>query len=306
MPQLTELLQQVTVDEPHQAGGLQVFGLRWDGGRRLEYSTLDEALAARTLEITEISEGGAVPTLKVINNADRMAFLMAGEQLVGAKQNRVLNASIMVAAGTNIPIPVSCVESGRWGYRSRSFNSSGTSSHSLLRRMMSNQVRGSYRSMGVAHSDQRSVWNEVSRKLGSMGSHSDSSALHQAYADHENRLRTILDELTPPMGACGVLFAFGGQIAGCDLFDRPETLVKLWPKLVRAYAIDALEGQAGSAAVTADAVREWLRLSKQAKIETFRSAGVGDDVRLESPALVGAGLVVEKEPVHVEMFAETS
>jgi hypothetical protein len=40
-----------------------------------------------------------------------------GEQLVGAKQNRILNMTVLVAAETEVTIPVSCVERGRWGYR---------------------------------------------------------------------------------------------------------------------------------------------------------------------------------------------
>src|SRR3954466_641475 len=92
MPQLLiDRLQTLEVAEAHAAGGLQVFGLRWHHDKDLTYSTLDDALAAETLEVTEVSDGGSVPTLKVINKADAMVFLMAGEQLVGAKQNRVLN-----------------------------------------------------------------------------------------------------------------------------------------------------------------------------------------------------------------------
>src|SRR5262249_52735467 len=140
MPQqLTERLQTVQVAEPCQVGGLQVFGLRWETGRRFSYTTLDEGLAAQSLQISEVNEGGSVPTLQVANQADTLAFLMAGEQLVGAKQNRVLNASIMVAAKTTLPIPVSCVEAGRWAYRSRHFGSGGTTSHSYLRHQMAKQ-----------------------------------------------------------------------------------------------------------------------------------------------------------------------
>jgi hypothetical protein len=53
---------------------------------------------------------------------------MSGEQLLGAKQNRVLNISIMVASKSDLPIPVSGVEAGRWRYQSRKFASSGTAS----------------------------------------------------------------------------------------------------------------------------------------------------------------------------------
>ena len=51
-----------------------------------------------------------MPTLRVINGADRPVLLLDGEELVGAKQNRVLNTSVLVAKGARLDIPVSCVE----------------------------------------------------------------------------------------------------------------------------------------------------------------------------------------------------
>jgi hypothetical protein len=304
MPQqISQLLQTVHVTDPQQAGGLQLFGLRWENEDALNYSTLDDGLADKTLDITEISEGGSVPTLKVVNKADRMVFLMSGEQLIGAKQNRVLNASIMVPKKSELPIPVSCVEAGRWRYRSPKFASGGSMSHGALRKMMSRHTTESYRREGSPKSDQSEVWGEVSRKLAKMGSASPSHELEQAYADHEYRLSDTLGQLKLPQGCSGVVFAMDGEIAGADLFDKPDTLAKLWPKLVRAYALDALErSDTSKAGVTPDAVRGWLRSASEAKSETFASPGLGQSLRLQGTKVLGASLVVDEHPVHVELF----
>ena len=124
-------------------GGFQVFGLKWLSGAGHDYATLDEALAEKLIEVTEVNEGGSVPILKVVNRSGRLVFLMAGEELVGCKQNRVLNASMLVPAHATTAIPVTCVERGRWGYKSSSFRSDSTSSHGSLRRMIAKQVSGS-------------------------------------------------------------------------------------------------------------------------------------------------------------------
>src|SRR5262249_61609992 len=126
------------------AGGLHVFGLRHDLPPALGYLTLDDALESQALKVTEVSEGGNVPTLKVVNTSGAHVFLMAGEQLIGAKQNRVLNTSLMVAPEVELPVPVSCVEQGRWAYHRRDFGSSGTSSHARLRAQMNKQANDSY------------------------------------------------------------------------------------------------------------------------------------------------------------------
>ena len=299
---LGALLETVEVDEAVEAGGLQVFGLRWRPGEPLAYRTLDDGLADGLLEVTEVASGGSVPTLKVANKGDVPVFLMAGEQLSGGKQNRVLNASILVPAHGELPIPVSCVERGRWAYRSASFGSAGSSSHSRLRKLMHGHTTMSYRQSGKPDSRQGEVWQEVDRKMAETGSHSSTMVLQQVYEDTEAELRGVTEQLRAPEGASGAVFAYGGKVVGFDLFDQPATLTKLWPKLVRAYAVDA-RAQAGAGAVTADEVRAWLRTAPQAKEETFKSPGMGDDVRLEGATLTGAGLIVGGRPVHVEVFA---
>ncbi len=299
---VSERLRSVCVEEPQEAGGLQVFGLRWESGC-LSYTTLDEGLSGGVLEVTEVSDGGSVPTLKIANKGDRMAFLMAGEQLSGGKQNRVLNSSIMVAAQAEMPIPVSCVERGRWAYRSSQFGSAGSSSHSALRKMMHAHSTEGYRSSGTPTSKQVEVWQEVDRKLAESSSKSQSQVLQQAYEDTEQVLGDVVAQLGAPEGACGAVFAYGGRIVGFDLFDQPATLARLWPKLIRAYAIDA-HYASGTAPVTRDVVETWVRGAATAKEEVFKSPGVGNDVRLEAPQLVGACLLVDDQPVHVEVFAE--
>jgi hypothetical protein len=305
MVSLATRLQTVRVDAPVQAGSLQVFGLRWETGAGPDYTTLDDGLAAGLLEVTEVGEAGSVPTLKVHNKGDALAFLMAGEQLAGGKQNRVLNASILVPAHSELPIPVSCVERGRWAYRGPHFGSSGSSSHGRLRKLMHSHATDSYRKSGRPSSKQGEVWAEVDRKLAETCSHSDTSLLEQAYLDSERVLTGEVGSLPPPEGASGAVFAYGGKIVGFDLFDRAETLTKLWPKLVRAYALDAVvsKDDAGKTVTPAE-VEAWLAKAVGAKEEVFKSPGVGDDVRVEGKDLVAAGLVVEERPVHVEAFAE--
>ena len=254
--------------------------------------------------MTEVAESGSVPTLKVTNKGDAPAFLMAGEQLSGGKQNRVLNASILVAPHSELPIPVSCVERGRWAYRSAKFGSAGSSSHSHLRKLMHSHATLSYRSEGKPSSRQGEVWREVDRKMAETGSHSDTMVLQKMYEDTESDLAPVTEQLQAPEGASGVVFAYGGRIAGFDLFDQPATLAKLWPKLVRAYAVDA-RAEEEAAPVTRSAVRDWLRTALGVKEETFKSPGLGDDVRMEGTTLVGAGLVLNDHPVHVEVFANT-
>src|SRR5262249_46640742 len=183
-PTFADMLRSVRVTDCQTAAGLQVFGLWHDLQPSLGYLTLDDALELQALKVTEVSDGGNVPTLKVINTSGARVFLMAGEKQGGAKPNRGLNTRPTVAAETAIVVPVSCVEQGRWAYRRPDFGSSGTSSHARLRAQMNRQANAGYASFGFAACHQREIWNEVSEKLTRMGSHSDSSALEQTYLDY--------------------------------------------------------------------------------------------------------------------------
>jgi len=300
-----EKLSGVEITSVQQAGSLQVFGLRWSARNDLDYTTLDEALLDKVLEVTEINEYGQVPAVKVANKSERMVFLMAGELLVGCKQDRVLNTSMMVPSKCEIAIPVACVEVGRWGYKSRKFRSGQTSSHGYLRMILSKETSARYKTKSAPGSDQRAVWAEVARKMGKMGSRSSSGALQDMFRDYGDKLDQMVRSISSPDGCNGVAFAINGKIFGVDLFDKPTTLGKLWPKLIKSYAMDALEdGGVDQKLLHPESVIEWTRSAQSAKQEWFDSPGAGQDVRIEGEMLSGAALVVEQHPVHLELFRE--
>jgi hypothetical protein len=68
------------------------------------------------LRIEELHEAGSAPELRVVNEGALRVLILEGDELVGARQNRVVNSSVLVAAGSELVLPVSCVERGRWSY----------------------------------------------------------------------------------------------------------------------------------------------------------------------------------------------
>lgn len=84
-------------------------------------SLLEEALEGGTLRIEELDEEGSVSELQVASTGTKPVLILEGDELLGAKQNRTVNSSVLIAADSRIVLPVSCVERGRWSYRSRAF-----------------------------------------------------------------------------------------------------------------------------------------------------------------------------------------
>jgi len=107
---LSNLLNTLEIGTPVTSGNLTMVPLLARTPASADYLLLDDALDAGLAEVTEVSQGGSVPELFFRNKSDKDILLVDGEELVGAKQNRVLNLSILVAAGKQVNVPVSCVE----------------------------------------------------------------------------------------------------------------------------------------------------------------------------------------------------
>src|SRR3990172_9050720 len=130
---MTTLTASCQLGEPVTHRGAVVAPLFPRLAPRAAYVTLDEALE-RGFRIREVSESGSVPELIAQNPTDADVLLYDGEELVGAKQNRILNVTVLVAAESMLTIPVSCVEQGRWSYRSDAFAPAPHAAYPELRR----------------------------------------------------------------------------------------------------------------------------------------------------------------------------
>ena len=95
-------LEQVKVGRKQSYKNLAMFPLLSTYSAPLDYLILDEALAEGLIEVVEVDEGGSVPELKVINKTPKMSLILDGEELVGAKQNRIVNTTILIQANTTI------------------------------------------------------------------------------------------------------------------------------------------------------------------------------------------------------------
>ncbi len=130
---ISDYLASIELGELQQYRNMVVYSLFTSVNHGPEYLTLKEALALGVLAIMEISEGGSVPQLKAINKGDLPILLLDGEELAGAKQNRVLNTTILLKEHSETIIPVSCTEQGRWSYRSVEFADSDVIMEQKLR-----------------------------------------------------------------------------------------------------------------------------------------------------------------------------
>ncbi|MFZ1292843.1 MAG: DUF6569 family protein, partial [Pseudomonadales bacterium] len=142
MKALDIALSGIRMGSPVTLETLTMFPLLGDAVGQSGYLTLEEALQSGLVRVTEVSEQGSVPNLCLVNEAEIPVLLLDGEELVGAKQNRIVNLTIMVAAKSETVIPVSCVEAGRWSRQSDEFSAAGRAHFSRGRAEKTAHING--------------------------------------------------------------------------------------------------------------------------------------------------------------------
>jgi hypothetical protein len=267
------------IGDPVAHGALTVFPLFAESPSPVRYALADEAIAAGSLTVEEVNQAGSVPDLVVENRLDCPVLFLEGEELRGAKQNRVLNTSVLVAAASKATIPVSCVEEGRWRYTSRRFGPGGTHASYKLRHVLKRSVERSSREGQGHRSDQGEVWKEVSRQMASLGSTSPTGAMADTYESHRESLAEFRSRLGYVNGAVGLAVAPGAKVVCVDLFDKPATCGKVWDRLLSGFVLDALEAGSAGERPGAAQVHELFTALREAPWRPTRPAGIGEEYR---------------------------
>jgi len=279
---MTVAIPKLRVGDPLRHEALSVFPLFADANGGVEYRLSPEALADESVVVEEVSEGGSVPDLLVDNQGDTRVLFLEGEELVGAKQNRILNMSVLIAAHSKTKIPVSCVEQGRWRYKSRRFGSSGSHSPSKLRSALKASVSRSVREKRGHRSDQSEVWSEVACLHETHEISSATVAMSDAFDAHRDRIVEYRDSLKYVDGATGMAVAVGGHVVSVDVFDKPVTCQKVWDRLLSGVVFDALEAGKTDEHATADDVERFVGSARDLSWEQTQAVGEGEEYRASS------------------------
>ena len=307
MQAISDTIDQLHLGKSTTFEGLTVFPLFGDTAFEADYLTLDEALEQEQARVLEVDEDGDVPNLLFENLGDRKVLLLDGDELIGAKQNRVINLTILVPAHTKIEIPVSCVEAGRWSYRSSEFKSAGRAMFSRARASKAEQVTSRMKRSGERHSDQSEVWENVAACSMHLDVESPTRSMGDMYEQHEERLGAYREAFEAGDKQVGAVFAVNGHVQGVEYFDSPRPFKLQLDKLVGSYAVEAVlrkqdESKGESKETTEAVARDFLEQVAAAKGEAYTGLGEGEDVRLSADELSGGALVAGERVVHLAAF----
>ena len=313
-------LNDVKLGEPQHYRNMSVFPLLFSGKSKLEYTMLRKALKQEHITITEISEYGSVPELKLFNMSESYILLLDGEELEGAKQNRVLNTTILVYPKSELNVPVSCTEQGRWNRVSAAFHDSEKIMFSRARGNKMSRVHQSLKYGEGYRSDQSEVWKDISDLQSKRNIHSPTSAMKDIYDKEKDNLDDFLKAFPLIEGQCGFIVGLGGHVVGLEYLSSSDCYQDVHSQLIESYTMDALDeifskvstlkegefskvGQKVRQELTIEETRRFLEKICNASYESYPSAAAGKDLRLASEDIVGSALVEKKELIHLSAFA---
>jgi hypothetical protein len=301
---LAQALDSMEISEPVSHGLLHIFPLRGETREEEDIWLLEDALWAGTLRIEELHEAGGVAELRVVNEGMLRVLILEGDELIGAGQNRVVNSSVLMAAGSELLLPVSCVELGRWSYRSRVFAPATGGPHVALRHPTSRSVHDSLKRGRGHRSDQRGVWREVDRKARLHRVSSPTRVLQDSWSHASGRLDAfgkLAREL--PEGTSGVVVAIGERLALLEVLAGPCTFARVFRKLLSGYAFESVGLDRPYGTPDTQAVRDFIEAVANAALEEHQAAGDGRDVRFEAEDISGYALIGDAGVLHAAAFA---
>jgi len=296
-------LEQLVLGDAMRCDGFTVLPLFSRVQGTLDYAALQTAIESHSVKVEEVSESGSVGDLLITNMGDCVVLALDGEELAGAKQNRILNTTILLGRHTRTVIPVSCTEQGRWSYTSVEFKSSNAFAPPRIRENAKRAVNQSLAENKGFRANQGQVWDQVSRLSAAAGVYSPTGALNDVVSSRLPQLNRIVADVPVMPGQCGLLAIADGHVLGFDVVSRPGVYARLHERLLRSYLLET--GAVAPAVAEADAAQtadQFLHTALVANERRFPSAGIGEDYRYSGPDIVGSALATEGQVVHMAFF----
>lgn len=293
------------VGNPEIHGNLAIYPVTCETAKLPGVLTLDQALKEGGLKIAEVGEGGSVNTLRVENAGQSAVYIMAGEILSGAKQDRILQHDLWLPAQSGkVEVACYCVEHGRWRYNAEGGGGKDFSSKATVANL---QVRADGREM----KSQGAVWDSVSGTQTRGGYAAPTSSLNAAYDDV--KVKAEIDDLVGPFAdlvsrnpnMTGVVVQVGDDLLAADCFSDRKLMNQLWPKLLKSYALEANTRGKGKPAAKTEAARRFLLNAAAAEPTRQSTPGSGVLVELGSGSVTGEALLVGEGLAHLELFARS-
>ena len=187
------------------------------GLRGEEYAVESEAVEKGfELGLVDVKEceQSTVNTIIVENKSVAPLLLVDGEEIVGGDQNRIMDATILIAPESEMKVPVNCTEHGRWGYVSDFKQSKNIANYRT--RLAKHHA---FRSKGNV---QKAVWDSIDELEVSRSFSSPTQAMSESYENAKSDLSEFMEVFEVVEGQTGVAVMIDGEVKGFEVFLNSE------------------------------------------------------------------------------------
>jgi hypothetical protein len=230
---------------PYTHGNLTVFLVHGKDLTNKPFLTLQEALAQKKVKVFETKD---VNSLAIQNLSNEDVYVQSGDIVRGGDQDRMISVDFIVPPRSGrMPIGAFCVESGRWNKRGSEENASFSSSENMI-------ATKDLKLAAKREQSQQAVWENVKVAQGKLAANvvggapgitSTSSfelSVENAKVKEstEAYVKALSAILQGKSDVIGYVFAINGQVNSADVYASRALFTKLWPKLLKASAVEAL------------------------------------------------------------------
>jgi hypothetical protein len=287
---LNSIFKKTRIGEPVFLRNLKVYPIKTENSNGFSPATVEETITSGTGEFCEL-ETPEINEIIFVNRGDEAVLMLDGEEITGAFQNRIIGTSTIAKPHANSRIPVVCAEEGRWdekgGFKTGSYSYPRLRSLLIKKRQTRKDL-------------QEKIWQEIQRKMTATKTRSATSSMHDIFNNLADEIDRYLEDFqSMGHGTIGLIGSAGSRILGCDILRNSNIYKKIEKKLIKSYALDALEYMHkgnGQANVDEFLVMTFAALNKK------KPARETQNITIKGDGLIGQALVYQNNFVHASVF----
>jgi hypothetical protein len=277
-PRTTEKSVKISVGEyqlsgPYTHKNLSIFLVH--GKNTFEgktFITLQEAMVQKKVVVYETK---SVNELAIENVSNDDIYVQAGDIVKGGQQDRMIGVDLIVPRRSGkMPISAFCVEHGRWSGRGNERSTVFSSSSDVVSTKQIKLAAKRTNSQGGVWENVRIAQDKLSANVGARVNSEVSESSLQLAVEHQ-KVKETAESYTKALASIvnnrsdviGYVFAINGKVNSADVYGSSVLFKKLWPKLLKANAIEAIAElqKAEFRPATADHVKTFLREAEKTK-----------------------------------------
>ena len=298
-----------TVKQLTTYGNLGLVQVRVEPETDFQFKPAGPEIKTGDLIISESTGEGVVGKLIALNNTNAYLLLTDADVLIGAKQNRVVNKSVLLAPLTKTVIDVSCIERLRWQYTSKDFSNSRSVADPDLRKEKASSLSFTKNDPNEQKPDtQRTVWSYVNERIRETGCPSRTESYSELISYRMSKAANDFPVCEPEKGCNGLAVILDRKVISADLFGREE-IYKYYFPMLRDSAFRMANQRKGIKPVDIDEVYykvldalDNFEVAERHPESDYTGAGLFNII--ETPGIIGFDLTFKGRLIHDAIFAK--